>query len=143
MTGRSTHMTQVNPTSPQESPAPVRRRRVGCTCALIIWFVLLLTPCALLYFAVQQEVTVPLGSAPGQELRIWLLMEPRSRGVGISAGHVASENDSGLCVQTDTRYVLWAGRPENVTFCECYTRLSVDQPWEYVSSMPGVCPPAS
>ena len=129
-------------TSAEPVPAAAprsRKRRIGCAILIVLWFALLLVPCGLFYFAVQQEVTIPLGSLPGQELRVWLVMEPRSRGLGISSGQVASQTDSSLCVQTTTTYLLWAGRPENSTYCECYARSQPDQPWSYVSNMPGTC----
>lgn len=130
-------------TSAEPVPAAAprsRRRRVGCAILIVFWFALLLVPCGLFYFAVQQEVTIPLGSLPGQELRVWLVMEPRTRGIGISSGQVTMETDSELCVQTATTYLLWAGRPENATYCECYARSQPDQPWSYVSNVPGACP---
>jgi hypothetical protein len=105
--------------------------------------VVLLTPCALIYFAVQQEVTIPLGSAPGQELRVWLVMESRTRGLGVSTGHVASQSDTSLCVQTTTNYLLWAGRGQNAQYCECYTRTEPDLSWAYAGSTQGACPAES
>ncbi|MFN8379027.1 MAG: hypothetical protein U0452_10185 [Anaerolineae bacterium] len=129
--------------TPSESASPVaprsRKRRLGCTVLIILWFALLLVPCGLFYFAVQQEVTVPLGGAPGQELRVWLVMEPRTRGLGYSLGHVAIQTDSQLCVQTSTSYLLWAGRPENTVYCECYARSAADEAWTYLSSTQGAC----
>lgn len=116
---------------------------MGCAALVVLWFLLLLVPCALFFFAVQQEFTVPLGGAPGQELRVWLVMEPRTRGIAYSIGQVAQQTDSDLCVQTGTSYVLWAGRPENTTYCECYERSAADQPWAYLSSTQGACPPAA
>jgi hypothetical protein len=130
------------PVPPEPVPQPHRRRRrLGCTAALILWFLLLLTPCALIYFAVQQELTIPLGGAPGQELRVWLVMEPRTRGLGISTGHVAQQTDTGLCVQTATNYVLWQGRPLNTVYCECYSRTNPAGVWSYGRSIQGACPP--
>jgi len=125
-------------------PAPIaaprsRKRRIGCAILIILWFALLLVPCGLFYFAVQQEFTIPLGGAPGQELRVWLVMEPRTRGLGTSVGQVASQSGLELCVQTTTTYLLWAGRPENATYCECYARSQPDQPWSYLNNAPGAC----
>lgn len=130
-------------------PVPVaprsRKRRIGCIVLLILWFALLLAPCGLFYLAMQQEFTIPLGGAPGQELRVWLVMEPRTRGLGVSVGQVTSTTDNGLCVQTSTSYLLWAGRPDNSVYCECYVRETAGQPWSYQNNLAGACPaePAS
>ena len=139
--GRSTRMTlNDSPAPPDPAPPRSRRRRIGCWLAVIFWFALLLTPCALFYFAVQGETTIRTGGAPGQELRIWLVMEPRTRGFGISNGAVASQTDTALCVQTTTTYVLWAGRGQNAAYCECYERPDPGQPWAYLASTQGSCP---
>ncbi len=123
---------------------PLKRRRLR-TLALMIWFLLLLTPCACFYFSVQQELTIPLGSAPGQAVRVWLVMESRARGLGFSIGQVASETPTELCVQTTNGYLLWSGRGEDAIFCECYTRPDSRQPWSYVGSTQDTCaaPPVS
>lgn len=137
--------TMPNPDSAQPAPRPPksRARRAGCIIAVILWFLLLLTPCALFYFSVQQELTIPLGAAPGQSVRVWLVMEPRSRGLGISVGRVAGETPSELCVETSTNYLLWQGRPENTVYCECYARNDAAQPWAYLGSETGTCAPGS
>ncbi|MBL8145177.1 MAG: hypothetical protein JNL34_02225 [Anaerolineae bacterium] len=131
----------ATPAQPIPPAAPrSRKRRVACATLIVLWFALLLVPCGLFYFAVQQEVTIPLGSMPGQELRVWLVMEPHTRGIGVSIGQVAFQTDSERCVQTTTTYFLWAGRPENATYCECYVRSEPDQPWSYVGNAQGTCP---
>lgn len=116
-----------------------RRRRFGCTMVIILWFLLLLTPCLLFYFSVQQEMTIPLGAAPGQSVRIWLVMEPRARGLGISVGQVAHETPADLCVETATNYLLWQGQSENTLYCECYSRDDEAEPWTYLGSEAGAC----
>jgi hypothetical protein len=134
----------MTPTEPSPAPAPPGRvRRIGCTTAVILWFLLLLTPCLCFYFSVQQEVTVPLGAAPGQSLRVWLVMEARTRGLGVSTGAVARESETELCVETTTSYLLWQGRPQNTVYCECYTREDSAQAWAYLGSTPGPCAPGS
>ncbi len=127
------------------APVPPRRsrlRRVGCGVILAIWFLLLLTPCVLVYLATQGEITISTGSVPGQELRLWLMTEDRNRGVGISSAAVAGGNGTtDICLQTDVRYLLWAGRGENASYCECYTRTSPDVAWtSAAAAIPGVCP---
>lgn len=136
-------MTQnESPAPPEESRPRGRRRRVGCWIAIVFWFALLLTPCVFFYFAVQGEGAIRTGDAPGQELRVWLVMEPRTRGLGISNGVVANQTDTSVCVQTTTNYVLWQGRAQNAAYCECYERPDASQPWSYVNSTQGDCPAA-
>lgn len=125
-----------------EAAEPKRRsplRRIGCGVLLVIWFALLLTPCFLITLAVQQEVRISTGGAPGQELRVWLLMEVDTRGVGVSTGTVKSQTDTNMCVQTDIRYFLWQGSEESVSYCECYQRSSADDVWEPTTVETEVC----
>lgn len=129
-------MSHAPPTSTASQPHKPRRLR---TLAVVIWFLLLLTPCACFYFSVQQELTIPLGGAPGQALRIWLVMESRARGLGFSVGQVASETPTELCVQTTNRYLLWSGTGDDATYCECYARTDADQAWSYTGSTQTAC----
>lgn len=116
-----------------------RTRRIGCTTAVVLWFLLLLTPCMCFYFAAMQEMTIPLGGAPGQSLRVWLVMDSRTRGLGTSVGRVAQETPTEVCVETATHFLLWQGEPENTVYCECYAREDAAQPWMYLGSEPGTC----
>jgi hypothetical protein len=108
--------------------------------AVIVWFALLLTPCAFFYFAVQGEASIRTGGAPGQELRVWLVMETRTRGLGVSNGVAVTQSETAVCVQTTTQYLLWQGRAENAAYCECYVRTDASQPWSYASGAQGACP---
>lgn len=115
-------------------------RRAGCGVALIVWFLLLLTPCLLLVLAVQGDLRIATGSAPGQELRVWLIMEAETRGVGISNGVVRAVTEGGLCVETQITYALWAGSEDGSVYCECYGRSNESEEWSSVSSLGGDCP---
>ncbi|NWG16625.1 MAG: hypothetical protein HXY41_08320 [Chloroflexi bacterium] len=124
-------------------PRPRSRlpRRLGCWVGLALWFVILLSPCALFLLATQGQITVSLGSAPEQTLRIWLINEIRERGIGISWAATFADGQDGLCVQTDTRFVLWAGRAENATFCACYTGGGAAGDWTPSRAYSGACEP--
>ncbi|MBZ0289845.1 MAG: hypothetical protein K8I30_19640 [Anaerolineae bacterium] len=122
-------------------PRRSRLRRFGCTVALILWFMILLTPCFCFVLASQGEINIQLGDLPGQSLRIWLLNESRQRGIGISRPAVfSSESSDGVCMQTDVSFILWAGTADASTFCECFDQ-SASMTWEVVSGQPGDCPP--
>jgi len=114
-------MTTTQPTSgaPRRSPA----RRAGCAVLLILWFGLLMVPCLCAVIAINQEIVLPLGPAPGQHVRAWLIMEAEQRGLGISTPRVTGDEASGaLCVETHNRFVLWQGREADAIYCECYER---------------------
>lgn len=110
-------------------PTPPRRfrglRRLGCILLLVIWFMVLLLPCFMIVLATQQQITISQGSLPDQEIRIWLVMEQNQRGLGISSTstHPAKGDNlptDSLCLQTNVNYLLWQGKGEASTYCECY-----------------------
>jgi hypothetical protein len=108
-------------------------RRVGCGASLVLWFLLLLTPCFCFVLASQGEIIIPQGSAPGQQIRIWLIMEVQQRGFGISSAAVSQPEPNALCVESRTRFLLWVGSAESSVSCECYMRASEDEAWAAVS----------
>ncbi len=127
--------------TPESTPALRRRpiRRVGCGILLVIWFLVLLLPCGLIVLAVQQEIVIPTGGAPGQQTRFWLISEPTERGFGISTAAVTPTGDNAICVQTDVRFVLWAGQADPLSYCECYERANADEAWSLLSSSSVAC----
>lgn len=120
-----------------DTPAPPRRRsparRMGCTIAVILWFLLLLTPCFCIALATQGDIVIPQGSAPGQEIRIWLIMEADQRGLAVSSATVQQPAANVLCVESSARFILWTGSTDPLTSCVCYTRDGEEQPWSTVS----------
>ncbi len=131
--------------SPQAQPQVmvVRRpwyRRVGCLIALLIWLMVMLLPCFFLALAFQQEIVITQGDAPNQVLRIWLINEVRDRGFGISSTSVhPGLQNSGVCVQTDVRFILWVGDSPPTSYCECYALSSEEL--EITSVQQGQCTP--
>ena len=117
-------------------------QRIGCGILLIFWFALLLVPCGLLFLAVQQEIIIPQGDVPGAQTRIWLIMEARQRGIGISTASVQQEGLT-ACVQTDARFLLWSGQSDPLQYCECYQQADSDAAWQYTVMNEGVCTPSS
>lgn len=122
---------------------PKRRplRRLGITIAVILWFMLLLTPCLAIVLATQGEIAIRLGDVPGQSFRVWLVNESRQRGLGISRPSIqASKNENQICLQTDVSFVLWTGAAEATTYCECYTRSNNNTTeWELLSNQQSAC----
>ena len=131
--------------TPPATPVPIKPKRgplgrLGCALGLLVWIVLILSPCLLFTLATQGELTLALGSAPGQTARLWLVMEADERGIGLSTPSVQASGDGhALCVQTDVRYFLWQGRVEPSSYCECYRRANADAAWEAVTLNEGIC----
>ena len=122
--------------APKRSPI----RRLGCTIAVILWFIVLLTPCLCIVLASQGEIAVRLGDVPGQSFRLWLLSESRQRGLGVSRPSTfAGIDQNEVCIQTDVSFILWEGSEEATSYCECYTRLDNNGGWEVFSSEQTAC----
>ena len=123
---------------------PSRQTRIGrwgCRFAVVLWFMILLTPCFCLALASQGEISVRLGDIPGQSFRIWLLNESRQRGIGSSRPSIVANSEAGqVCLQTDVSFVLWAGSEDATTYCECFAQSS-NAAWEMVNTAQGSCPP--
>jgi hypothetical protein len=143
-------MSEQQPESPTTIPQPIpnmpkRRsplRRLGCSVALVVWFIVLLAPCLCIVLATQGEIAIRLGDIPGQSFRLWLLNESRERGLGISRPSLVTSSDANqVCLQTDVSFVLWVGSAEATTFCECYTHSYNLSNWELTSNHQGSCRP--
>lgn len=133
----TTHTAESEPIS--SAPRRSLLRRVGYAVAVLIWALLMSIPFLLFVLAVRGEISITTGDAPEQRLRIWLIMDAAQRGVGISTA-AAARNGDNTCVQTDVRFVLWQGKPEEPhTYCECYQR-TVDGEWTALSVLDGACP---
>ena len=121
---------------PQRGPLA----RLGCGVALVIWGLLLLTPCFFITLAVRGEISLDTGPAPEQRLRIWLIMEADERGIGIST--TSSQQQAELtCIQTDVRFVLWEGEAEPVSYCQCYDHPPDSDIWNLQEVTSDVCTP--
>jgi hypothetical protein len=103
-----------------------------------VWLLILLIPAFFIVMTINGEVTIPLGDAPEQNLRIWLISEARVRGLGVASGGVASRSETDVCVETDLRYLLWQGTQAPSTYCECFMR-SGDDGWSFASGWEGLC----
>lgn len=123
---------------------PPKRRtplqRLGCAFGLLVWLLVLLTPCFLIVLAAQNEIAITLSDVPGHALRIWLVNEAEERGIAISRPNLVSQSDaSQVCLQTRIDFVLWMGRGNPASYCECFTRESSNSLWQFVSTQQGNC----
>ena len=123
----------------EEQPAPRHPlRRPGCVIALIIWFLVLLSPCFMIVLAVRGEISITTGGAPEQRARVWLIQEAGQSGIGLSNVDVQQTADDAICVQTNVNFLLWRGEAEPTQYCECYTQ--AESGWQATSVEQGSCP---
>lgn len=83
---------------------------------VLVWLVFISIPFLMFFLAARGELKV--GSQPGTEIRVFLLQEVDAEGIGWEWSRPRSFDDR-QCTQTSVRYMMWAGEPENVTFCQC------------------------
>jgi len=136
----------------QNTDLPIKAKRsllsrIGCTFFLAIWFVILLTPCALLYLASSGEIRISHSDIPDSydhpRLSIELVTEVESRGLRIVNSSVVDNdlNDDLMCVQTNVRFLLWQTDEDNqdVSFCDCYERAPTESNWTFTQTQPDRC----
>jgi hypothetical protein len=97
-------------------------RRTGCTIALILWFMFLLTPCLIFVLAVQHEIILIHSDIPNDDFRMWLIMEPKTRGIAISNSRRIDAGNGTVCTIVDGRFLLWQGSAASPHYCSCYTK---------------------
>ncbi|MDE2636653.1 MAG: hypothetical protein OXI30_09835 [Chloroflexota bacterium] len=132
-----------NASPPKRSNA----RRLGCAIALLIWFALLLTPCALFYLAANGEIRFDHRDVPQPHahplLLVSLVSEAADRGLRFETSRIieAQSNGEMLCVETAVRFLLWeySGGNQDVSYCDCYQREGLEADWELVGTSSGVC----
>lgn len=128
---------------PQVRRSPILKwvRRFGCLSMLVVWMVLMLSPCLLLTVIVRGEATLSLSEKPGHQLRMFKVFEEDVRGFGFSWGSVEQgDADDSVCIKTHVRYFTWQGSGENVEFCQCYSQ--VDNEWVVEEPVDNLCNPS-
>jgi hypothetical protein len=98
---------------------------------LLLWIVAMLFPVLAVVLAVREQVL--LGDDTGSHVRIFLVQERDSRGVGLDWRRPARERPD--CLESQVVYLMWRGEGENATFCSCYGRDG-----ELTSNSTGRCP---
>lgn len=130
---------------PLKSRSPLRR--LGCGLLLLLWFMLLLTPCALFYLAANSEIRLWHRDVPEPHahplLLISLVSEMDDRGFRVESSFVTRNlaAPSAVCVETDVRFLLWQTRSDNqdVMYCDCYEREGEHGVWLLESAYAGHC----
>ncbi|MCY3778845.1 MAG: hypothetical protein OXG78_00925 [Chloroflexi bacterium] len=132
---------QAQPETGESATAVTRTRRgllrrFGCGLILALWFLLLLTPCALFYLAANGEIRLFHADIPRPysqpRLLISLINDVENRGLQIVRSiPVRESDDTAVCVETVVNYLLWASSEGNqdVTYCDCYERADATSSW--------------
>lgn len=117
--------------------------RLGCLVLVLLWFMVLLLPCGMIYLATGNSITIPNGDIPEPEqhprLEIQLIMEIENRGLKLSSSSIASQSETELCINSSANYLLWQSDESatNSQYCQCYQR--VDESWQFTEQYEGQC----
>lgn len=108
--------------------------------ALVIWFAILLLPCAMFSLATTGTIRIPHINAPQPETQpffeINLLMSVEQRGLQFVRSVIVAGSDEQQCVETHVSYLMWFtdGTNENAIFCDCFAREQREGRWTLVDS---------
>ena len=121
-------------------------RRLGCFALLALWFMLLLTPCALFYLAANGEIRFSQPGVPQPHaqprLLIALINDPDNRGLQVMrSSPVGAPSDTDICIQTAVNYLFWETRGGNqdTVYCDCYTRADANANWTLRATHSSTC----
>lgn len=120
-----TQMDTPGPQAPLSIPRPLRTplwfiRRLGCSLMVVIWLLLMASPCLFVTVLVRGEATYNFSDKPGHQIRLFRVQSDTALGFGLSLGTLKNEKDGDFCVLTQVRYLLIEGETENVNYCQCY-----------------------
>lgn len=130
-------------------PAPqTPAQRVLYGVVIAVWFIILMLPFAMFWLAIGNEITIGRGDAIPEadqhpRLQISLIMDVDNRGLRLFTTNVQRENETALCVEGYSNYVLWQSEDENnnATYCQCYEREHPDADWQFVAQTLTTCTP--
>lgn len=95
-------------------------RRLVYLLLLLLWLLFISLP--FFAFTLAGNKQIELGDPSGIYLRIFVLQEKDSEGVGVEFARPYAPAPS--CHQTEVRYFMWVGTGEDVTYCQCLDDLS-------------------
>lgn len=105
-------------------------RRLAYLVVLLLWLLLISLP--FFAFTLSARKQFELGNPADTYLRIFVLQEKESEGIGVELGR--PYGPAPACRQTDVRYFMWTGMGENTTYCQC-----VDEQNRPLSAAAGPC----
>jgi hypothetical protein len=92
-------------------------RRSTMVAVIAVWLLLMTFP--VVAFVMANSGQVQIGNIEGSHLRIFLLREMDSEGIGLEWARRDAEHTT--CIKTTVRYLVWGGHREatNVNYCRC------------------------
>lgn len=90
-------------------------RRLTYLLVVLAWLLLISIP--FLSFSLAARTQLQLGAAEGSHIRLFLIQDTDSEGIGLEFVRPVSSNSG--CTQSSVNYFMWKGDPENVAFCQC------------------------
>lgn len=138
---------QQDPVIVVQKPHPIKR--LGCGLLLVLWFTLLLTPCALFYLAANGEIRIWHSDIPEPSAHPRLLVELVSevdyRGLQLTRSYSVGAPADNICIQTDVNFYLWESIEDELdtSYCDCYERSSAEDAWQLYQTVTDTCPKLS
>ena len=109
-----------------------RAKFIGRSLFVFFWLLLISIPTLTLVLAASKEIKI---GGEQTYLRIFLLQEKDAEGIGLEISQFFSKVP--FCSQTDVRYFMWTGEPDNVKYCHCLE----PQTGYSLQFIPGACAP--
>ena len=115
---------------------------------IVLWFVILLLPCALFSLAFGGEIRIGHGTVPEPErhplLLVNLVMDADNRGLRFETSSILPDDDNpqtAVCVQSHVNYLTWEtdGSAQPAQYCDCYERETTEANWSLMDSQQGGC----
>jgi hypothetical protein len=121
-------------------------KRPGCLVGVVVWFIVMLLPLFLFVLAIQGDITINhRGDVPNKfahpMLQVKLIMEMDYRGLSITTSSLNREDDTAICIQNQTRYMLWQGSGDPADYCQCYDRENANDDWQRTEQTQDTCTP--
>lgn len=112
---------------------------------VVLWFMILLLPCALFSLAFGGEIRIWHGDIPEREahplLLVNLVMDVDNRGLQFTRSTLHDASDTAVCIQTNVNYITWAtdGSAQAAVYCDCYARADQDAAWQLAETRTDAC----
>lgn len=128
-------------------PVPTTPRgKIGCAIGLVLWFIVMMTPCTLFWFGFGNEFIIPHANVPDAHehplFKLGLMMTADYRGLSITNSSIITTDDNALCVQTNVNFLLWENRNQDdpaTVYCDCYARENRETSWQLLRTESGKC----
>ncbi len=119
--------------------------KLGCGVLIVLWFVVLTIPCAMIWLAVGNTLTIPHANVPEPEqhprLQIQLIMEIDNRGLKLTSSSLDQIDETNLCIENNINYLLWKSdaNAAPAIYCQCYQRDNSESEWEFTQQIESAC----